>query len=217
MAADKTALSNLALQMIGSNRIASFTEDSREARAITTIYDDARQEILCENPWTFAQKRVYLNQVLVTLPSNIYSQWDGIIVAYAVPDDLLKANYISQFNATHKFEVISGVKYILSDTLNLGLIYTYDCDDPTMYFPKFTAAFATLLAAKLCFNLSESRNKSADLYTQYEEKDLPAACAADSQQGSPVQPVMDEWEQARLSGGTPFIIQPGSQTWGYPW
>ena len=217
MARDKVGIANLGLQMIGASRISSFSDNTREARAVSTIYDDARDEILCANDWTFARKRIQLTQAAVTIPSSIYAQWDGAIVAYNTPPDLLKALYINIYNALHKFEMIGGVKYILSDTLNLGMIYTYQNDDPTTYFPAFTQAFASLLAYRLCFNLSESTKKAADLFNVYNEIELPAACAQDSAQGTPVQPVMDEWEQARLSGGTPFIIQPGSQVWGYPW
>jgi hypothetical protein len=252
--------------MIGSQRIASFSDPTREARAITAIYDDCRQEILCENAWTFAQKRVLLTEAVILtgapawvaghayavgdlvleagleyvclvahtstvfatdlasvywqiqkLDPKLYAEWDGIIVAYSMPNQCLKINYISQYSANHKIEVINGVKYILADTEGLGIKYTYDCDDPTLYFPKFTQAFAQLLAYRLCFNLSESRNKAADIFTEYNEVTLKTACAADSAQGTPDEPAQDDWDNARLSAGSPFVIRPGQLTWGYIW
>lgn len=266
MASDKVALSNLALQMLGAQRISSFADNSREARAISTIYDDTRQEILCEHPWTFAQKRVMLTEAVIltgapawvtgtaytvgtlvlqagqeyvcliahtagvfatdlasgywqvqALNPLLYQQWDGIIVPYTYPVDCLQIHYMSQYSANHKIENINGVRYILADTHGLGIKYTFDNDDPMTYFPKFTQAFAQLLAYRLCFNLSESRNKAADLFTEYNEVSLSTACASDSKQGTPDEPAAGDWENARLSAGSPFVVRPGQLSWGWPW
>ena len=210
MAQSKVELANIALQMIGSKRIASFAEDSREARAVATVYDDIRDEVLAEHPWSFAQKRA----VLATLADAPVFTEDRMRVVYAKPNDLVRLNFMSDPSAVVKVEQ-NG---ILSDTLNLKILYTYRNDDPTTYFAKFTMAMATRLAAELCFHLSESAAKSEKVLEAYETIRLPRAVAEDSQQSTPVQPMQDEWTWYRIYGSAGFPSQqPGAQTWHPSW
>lgn len=138
---------------------------------------------------------------------------DWVKYVYTLPTDFLKLNFTSDASALIRLEGGS----MLSDTAFLKILYTYSCDDPTLYFPKFVEALACKLAHELCFKITESRNKAADLLTEYQEVVLPAACASDSQQGSAVEPMADEWLNARLAGSTPFPYQqPGRATW-YPY
>lgn len=318
MAATKLILSNAALHRIGARSITTFGETTTvEGRAINAIYNDARDEILAEAPWTFAQRRYGL--VNLTAPAAIPSAWvvakayavgnevlvlgvrytcliahtsvawaadlaagdwglsltwitahnytkneyvvvngldyiclithtsgvwvtdlasvywglaaaiipmtdDNMTVVYAIPapaiGPVIKINYTNLPYATYKMEnlLINGVAtaVILSDTLDLKIQYTYQNDDPSLYYPKFTNAFECLLAYKLCFEITEATKKAAALFEEYKDA-LDMACASDSQQGTPNQPDQSEWDMARLSGGSPFVVRPGTQTWSFPW
>ena len=57
-------------------RLATIDDDVDEARAITAVYDDLRDEVLSEHAWSFAQKRVIL--VDMTIPS--VDDWETEIV-----------------------------------------------------------------------------------------------------------------------------------------
>jgi len=198
MAISKVALANIALTKIGGRIITSFSEDTPEARALSLIYDDTRDEVLTEHLWTFAQKRV----VLATLAITPVMTEDGMTIVYSKPSDLLKINYISDKNALVKVESDG----ILSDTAGLKMIYTYRNDDPSTYFSKFTDAFATRLAYGICFKISESMGMASDLFKEYEMK-LSSAISSDSQQGSPIQINQDEWEIGRNTGANTFVTR----------
>lgn len=65
MAATTLTISNHALRIIGGAKITTFGETtSEEGRAINDVYDDIRDEVLGEHPWTFAQKRASLAKVI---------------------------------------------------------------------------------------------------------------------------------------------------------
>lgn len=206
MASTKVALANLALKKLGARAISSFNEDSAEARAVSVVYDDVRDFVLSEHPWSFAQKRWSLNEIEVDLPMDS----DGMAYVYAKPSDFIELVAISDPAATVKVESHG----ILSDTASLKIIYTYRCDDPTKYFPQFTYAFSLRLAYELSYVITESRTKTSDLINEYEKVALPKAKSKDSQQSTPMQPIQDEWENARAAGGV-VISQPGAQTWHY--
>lgn len=72
--ADKLALSNRALFMIGAARITDFEQaDSTEAEAVNAVYDDVRDEFLMDEPWSFAQLRTEL--IDITEPSDTPDDW----------------------------------------------------------------------------------------------------------------------------------------------
>jgi hypothetical protein len=132
---------------------------------------------------------------------------DGCDVVYYKPSDYLELNETNYPTALIKVE---GAR-ILSDTTGLKIGYTYSNDDPTLYSRKFTTAFATKLAAAVCFVLTNSTAKGEALLKLYYDVQLPSAVSSDSQQGSPIQPLQDEWENIRLGSG--YSTTPAGQCW----
>ena len=189
MALDKVSVANRALGKIGSKKISLFSEDSASARAINSCYDDMRDEVLTEFMWSFAQKRIVL---ALTTDVPVMTE-DGMAYVYSLPPDLLRVNYVSQPGATYRIE--NG--QFLSNVNGLKIIYTYRNDDPSTYFALFTSALVTRIAAEICFALTESVKKAEALAQLYRTVDLPNACSADSQQGTPDQANCDEWEFMR--------------------
>lgn len=206
MADSKIALANVALAKLGAKRISAFDEDSDEARVVNDVYATIRDEVLAEGPWRFALKRA----LLVTSADAITFSGDGMTSIYAVPNDYIRIFFLSDPKATIKIE---GLR-VLSDTANLGVIYVYRNDNPATYYPMFKTAFATRLAAEIGFNLTESAKKAEALYSEYEKIRLPRALQSDAQQSTPMQPIQDEWLNARLDGSGLYApVQPGQQTW----
>lgn len=60
MAVTKLTIYNKALVLCGSRRLAATTDDVEEQRIVSDVYDDCRDDVLMEHPWTFAQKRAEL-------------------------------------------------------------------------------------------------------------------------------------------------------------
>jgi hypothetical protein len=133
---------------------------------------------------------------------------DNVSVIYYKPSDWVKGPNIQ--SSTNAIVRIEGAR-ILSDTAGLKIGYTYHNDDPTTYQSKFITAFASRIAAELCFSIANATAKAKDVRDVYENVDLPRAIAADSQQGTPIGMQQDSWELARMGGG--IIARPGDSTW----
>ena len=56
----KVEIGNLALTKLGAARITSFADDSKQARALSAIFDPMRDAELTLHPWSFAILRASL-------------------------------------------------------------------------------------------------------------------------------------------------------------
>ena len=197
---------NRALSLLGSKRITSLTENSVNARECNAIYDETLEDILCEHPWSFAQKRV----ALATVDETPAFTDDNMTVVYQKPSDMLKINFVNISSAIFKVE---GER-ILSDTASLKIKYTYRNENPQSYFPKFVTALATLLAANMAYAITNSRTVAEQWLSAYETIRLPKAMSVDSQQGTATMPVQDEWLLSRRAGGSGSIGgNTGQEVW----
>ena len=202
--ASKVRVANRAIIKVGGNPINAFDENSPEARAINAAYPEVRDEVLCEDLWTFAQKRANL----VQLDEDPVWTDDDMSVIYAKPSDYLKMNFKNISFAKVKVEEAG----ILSDSEGLGILYTARIDDPTKYFPSFTTALVYKLAAEIAFTLTKSRTLMESLEGLYLEKYLPKA-TKDAQQGDPVEAAQSAWETARISGFSQIEGRTGQEIW----
>ena len=195
----------MALSKLGAKRITTTSDDTVSARAAVAVYTEILDEVLMEHAWSFAQKRV----ALAELGTDPVWEDDGMTVAYGIPTDMLKLNYVNTPSATIRVESVG----ILSDTSGLEILYTYRATDTTKYSTMFVTALATRLAAEMAFGLTNSKTAMEYLMKEYEEIRLPRAIAADSQQGSPLSPSQNEWLGSRTSGSGGIGGRSGWATW----
>jgi hypothetical protein len=201
---------NGALILLGANKIiTSITggDTSTEATQCAQVYYDIVDECLGDNDWSFARKRVLLSQLNVSLP--YIPDNSQLSIVYSYPPDYIKAWRKSSRWARMK---LLGA-YIISDTVNLGIEYTYKNYIVSSYYSKFKMALQVRLASQLAFSISNSVKKAAELRKQYEEIELPAACSEDGQQGDPGDPIQDEWENSRLMGDVTLAGVSGQDVW----
>ena len=118
---------------------------------------------------------------------------DSLTNIYYLPTDFLKVNQLSDIDSIHSI----ALNRFLCDTDAISIRYTYRNETETEYTGNFVTAFATRLAAGICFELVQSVSKSEALLAKYEDIDLPRAMSADSQQGAAEELRQDEWLQAR--------------------
>ncbi len=205
-AISEVKICNQSLTLVGADRITARDQDSKNAKTCDALYDEVRDDVLTDHPWTFAQLRA----ILATLDEDPVYTDDGVTVIYQLPTDLLKVNFTSVENALVKIEG----KKLLSDTTGLKIKYTFRVTDPQQFSPKFITCFATKLAAKIAYAISSSRSLAADLFKLYYDKELPDAVTVDSQQGTPLEPAQDEWTLSRITGGAGQIAgRTGAGTW----
>ena len=159
-----TALSicNLALAKLGEAPIPAISPTgSPAARLCYAHYHPVRREILCTNRWTFAT-------ALTALTAEPDSPQTAPL-AHPLPPDCLRVLEVSSRDWSLRGRTI----YCPERSINL--LYLADVEDPTLFDPMFTEAFATRLACKLCIPLTSSTTAREALTQEYHRLALPQA------------------------------------------
>lgn len=200
MAADSD-IANLALQKLGEERIASLTEDSRNARSCLNCYANLRDSELRSHPWSFAIKRVIL------APSPTAPAFD-YLYKFGLPVDCLRALPPNDNDLDWKVEG----RFILTNALRgsavlpagvstaaaqLALIYIAQITDTTQFDPMFDQALAALMAAEMCEELTQSNTKrdAAEKNYKFWIAEARKANAFENLQG---EPPVDTWITSQL-------------------
>lgn len=185
--ASNVEISNVALTLIGANRITSLTQDSETAREVNAIYSIVRDEVLRAHTWNFATTRRTLAQ-LSTTPNYDYDY------EYQLPAECLRVIHM-RYQESYSFRV-EGRK-ILSNNSTCQITYTKREEDPAQWDAMFIGAFAARLAAELSFNNAANATFHTKMMELYQRK-LNIAKGADSQEGTPQSLVTNVWEDSRL-------------------
>lgn len=160
-----TALSicNLALAKLGEAPIPAISPTgSPAARLCYTHYHPVRREILCTNRWTFATVLTSLTASPTSLPASRHLE-------HPLPQDCLRVLEVTSHNWT-----LRG-RSIYCPEREIELLYLADVEDPSLFDPMFTEAFATRLACKLCIPLTSSTTAREALTQEYHRLALPQA------------------------------------------
>lgn len=188
---DKLRIANLGLSKISGKIITSFNQDTPSAIAVNLVYDQCRNECLEEADFSFARKIVALSEIDLEIPDF----GDGVDIAYAYPNDFLKAWEFDIKAAITRFQSDG----IYSDTADLLMRYTFLNDNPNTYSAKFCNALACKIAYELCFKINNAKDFAAAKYSEY-IKAIESAIGADAQMGTPQNAIQDEWYLARIAG-----------------
>lgn len=189
--ADKVTIVNRALTILGAEPINSLADTTLEANVANRVYDESRRSILSERLWTFATKRILLNQVVT--PLDWYE--DQMNFLYQLPSDIIR---IFGVNATWVRWRVEQDK-LISDSDQVGIIYTFDLEDTGKFNSSFTDAFADKLAADMSFYVNNSKTATSQLLEKYEGVSLAKAESEDSQgQGTPKEINDELWSTARF-------------------
>lgn len=192
MAISKTEICNKALTLVGANPIVSLTDETQNARIINRVYELSLKSILSEAPWVFALKRTLLAQSADTL------EWydDDENYLYVKPNDMIRAFRASDRDAFWK----QHADYIVSDTADLGLEYTYFLDQPSKYSTSFVEAFVDKLCSDIAFMVLNSKTVAENYLEKYEKVTLAKALAENAQIGTPAEMKDDAWDKSKING-----------------
>ena len=190
MSVSKTALLNKALTLVGAPPITSITQDTNNARILTTVYEVSLRSILSECKWNFATKRVNLSVSTETLA------WTdvGETIIYIKPTDIIRIFGVNAPNIRWREEG----DFIISDSSGLGLRYVAFVDDPTKFPGLFTDAFVDKLASDIAYQIVNSSSLGEKYLKKFEQLSLPKATAANSQSGIQQRLQDDEWELSKF-------------------
>ena len=141
---------NLALLQVGANSISSLDSATKESRTCNALYATLRDEVLSDNDWGFARKRLTLAEVDAT-----YSGWG---YTYQIPTDCLVPRRITNLASDQPLDKIpheiitnstKDKKYLLTNEVDAELVYTARVTDPNMFEVLFIKALAFRIAADL--------------------------------------------------------------------
>lgn len=178
---------NLALAHLGDRRITRLDDDAQLSDALvrycSEFYDQARQETLAAQRWSFAKHATALVRRL-----------DGVVIGYQyrhqLPEDHIRLLHLYIGSEIKDAEgVVTGIGYatqtvdkfkivgtsVWSDEKYLALEYIRDVTNPSEWKPHFRAAVARLLASYLAGPLSDNPDEVVKQKRIYETIDLPNA------------------------------------------
>lgn len=184
--ASVVSIVNNALSKIGESNITALDENSNQARAANTIYEQIRDAVIRGHRWNFAQKRVQLAK-LTTVPAF------GFANEFQLPTDLLRVIRMSETDLIFSVE---GRK-LLTDEDEARIIYIARIIDPNEFDALFVEALSARLAAELAVTLTESRTLSEQMMVLFNRK-MSEARTFDSQEGVSEQLEADRWIRARV-------------------
>lgn len=177
----KLDIINRALGLIGSNPIASLTENTRSAETMARFYTQSLKSILSETSWCFAMKRSLLQ------PAQAVPVFGGGIY-FILPNDFIR---IFETTCSGTWKIEGG--YLWAKDSSVGIYYVSMNDDPDKYPASFIDAFAYRLASDVCFDLTGELQLSAQLLELYKGEFLPIAKAFNARSKSPEQVQDDGW------------------------
>src|ERR1700721_2750664 len=164
---------NLCLRRIGYKlRVGSLFDGSTAAKAALGVYAQARDEVLVENDWDFAERNLTMT-LLKSAPVNGYVPpvvWNpatnpppGWLFSYQYPPDCLKVRAVkpvplfvlnfdpqpNRFFLANDNNYTPAQKVILCDVPNANLVYTGKITDPTTCNTGYTDSLAAALGRRL--------------------------------------------------------------------
>ena len=188
----KTLIVNKALSHLGANKITSLSDGSFESQCANNLYEDSLRSVLSECCWKFATKRVMLNKI------DKCSAWPeyGMFNYFQLPSDLIKLFDVKDKTALWDREG----ETILANTDSFGIKYVYLCDDTTQYPQYFIDAFACKLASDMCYDITNSNEKTMNLLELYKGEFLPIAKTKNAREASSPQIIDDYWVNSIYGG-----------------
>jgi hypothetical protein len=194
--ASEVDICNMALGLLGTGPITSFSDPSTEAQLCELWYPYLVSAVLEQRTWTFATKRVQLIQTTPPFPQP--AMWSS---CFAVPIDYINIIqcYLpntSPSGAYYVQEQIDGLyqqiswemleNFIFTNTgssagLGTWCKYVANVVDPSQYSPGFVQALSARIAADLCIPITNNRDLHQDMVKLYAEKLMDASGKEGSQ------------------------------------
>lgn len=198
----KTDICNYALGLIAEDRIQSIDDANEPARLCKLHLDATIREVLRDALWRSCRKRAALTQD-TTAPAFGWTYY------YSLPVDFIRMVSINDtdiFTIERDLYEVEGKKIATNETI-AKIIYIFDITQESggsgynNMDPMLTEAVYTKLAAKLAWQLQQSRTLRESILQQYMEL-LRKAKGADARDGFdplPARGADSGWIQTRLS------------------
>ena len=190
MAASSTIICNAGLIKVGAKMIASLSDNTKEARICNFQYSISRDFLLAQHSWSFATKRD-------TLTADATAPEFGFDYRFALPADYLSHLALDPDYKEHKVEA----GYILCNSSEIDVIYTFKQTTTTMFSKEFDEALACHLGSQIAYSLVQNDALKNSLFQEANHW-VSIARSVDSRNSTPIKMKPNTWLDARYSGGS---------------
>jgi len=185
----ETSICNMALALLGDERIGALTDNTEAARACNSVYEHLRNGLLRSHPWRFARARANLAS-LSTAPT-----W-GWSYQFTLPSDpyclrVLDVDSYKQYEWT-----VEGRK-LLGNFSSANIRYISIITDPMQFDPLFSVALATRISVQICMRLTSDESLRNMLRADFNQH-IRDARAASGQEGEVEAVQADAFADERL-------------------
>lgn len=180
---------------LGAMPINDLNDDNKEAKLCKAQYPRIRDSVLRSADWSFALKRVTLTPAVVTLEFS-----DSEEKVFILPADCVRVSRIveDRYDYPTKFKLESGRKLITTlDTVNL--LYVSNTVPENDYDANFKEAVSNMLAADLCYAITQSTSLKAGLEASADFW-IKQARSHNSQEKTPEDFKFDDFLNSRRGG-----------------
>jgi hypothetical protein len=199
MAASEVQIANLALQILGEDRITALTDDFKRAEAMNLAFASVRDSELNKRRWRFSILRMSL-PALVSTPDSDYGyeyQLPGDFIRLVEGGDIRSTADLTDYRNGAKLDYsIEGRKILTDLGAPLAIRYIARITDTTQFTPAFDMAFAAALAEQTCERITGSMEKTKLAIVQY-RKAIRDAALAQALELPPAPQADDTWIMAR--------------------
>lgn len=180
------AIFNRALSWLGDKTITSFAQDTNLSRTAVSLYEQCRDGLVADYPWTFAMTRATLPvlaevpafqyKYAYQLPAECFRLWE-VAGGWAQQDlytmgwggDTIPGGVPAGFNPYRVVDyAIEGRKLLTNIAPPLPVRFVQLITDPTIFPPPFVDTFATRLAIEACVRVTGSDALKPGLMSQHD-------------------------------------------------
>lgn len=195
------SICNRALQKLGAASITSLDDNNVRGRAMNLAFEPVRDAELRRHRWRFAIKRTSIAR-LVAAPDS------GFSYQYQVPNDflrLIEGGDIASTADLSDYRGVSGAAYSVENgriltnySSPLAIRYIARITDASLFDSAFCEALSARLAVETCETITESTQKKADLFRDYQVA-IREAVRANSLEVASEAIADDTWVLARIA------------------
>ncbi len=206
MAASQVSICNIALQLVGAERITAIDDGSEQARSCDILYEPTRQELLRTHLWRFARARA-------ALPASSIDPLWGYDKAFPLPADCLSVFAIDtgSYSTRGVRWTTEGGSILANTSAPLNILYGRDVTAESEFDVLFVMVFAHQLAVSLVEPLTQDNTKT-QILEQKLGRVYQNALAADAVESFEMIEADGSWITNRaLTGGSvdPTLIWDG--------
>lgn len=183
---------NSAVIKLGATPLDAEDEDSKEGRLCRMQYPKIRDAALRSAPWSFAVKR----KSLTYIDPNPLEFSNGDEFVFQLPADCVRVwKLLDQPRVKYRIEG----RYLIADDSSVNIYYVSNTVAVDGFAADYMECVANLLAADLCYSLTQSTSLKAGLESSAQFW-IQQARSTNSQEGTPDNFVFDQFIDSRVGG-----------------